>query len=49
MNYKPGTRGKAWKLAFLGESGGYIVIRGLRFFIGEEEYYPPARVSYASV
>jgi hypothetical protein len=34
------TAGKAWKLAFHGDE--YVVIRGLRFFIGNEEFYPPA-------
>lgn len=38
----PATRGKSWKLAFKGAAGGFVVIRGLRFFIGNEEFYPPA-------
>ncbi len=35
-------RAKTWKLAFKGDD--YVVIRGLRFFIGDEEFYPPSVV-----
>ena len=38
------TAGHVWKLAFRGKSGGHVVIRGLRFFIGQREWYPPADV-----
>ena len=35
-------KARTWKLALQGET--HVVIRGLRFFIGHEEFYPPARV-----
>lgn len=38
----PLTHAKAWKLAFKGDS--HVVVRGLRFFAGNEEFYPPSRV-----
>lgn len=37
------TTGKAWKLAFKGDQ--YVVIRGLRFFIDNAEFYPPGKAS----
>ena len=39
----PDRSGKAWKLAFRGDA--FVVIRGLRFFVGDEEFYPPSRVA----
>ena len=38
------TKGKAWKLAFKGKENGFIIIRGLRFMIGNSEFYPPSKV-----
>jgi hypothetical protein len=40
----PATKSKVWKFAFRGAVGGYVVIRSLRFFIGNEEFYPPAKI-----
>jgi hypothetical protein len=31
---------QVWKLAFQGTPGGFVVIRGLRFFHGTREFYP---------
>jgi len=36
------TKAKTWKFAFLGKKNGYVVIRGLRFRLGNEEFYPPS-------
>jgi hypothetical protein len=40
----PKTQAKVWRLAFQGELGGHVVLRGLRFMLGKEEFYPPASV-----
>ncbi len=40
----PETNAKVWKFAFRGDAGGYVVIRGMRFFINKEEFYPPAKI-----
>jgi hypothetical protein len=36
--------GQAWRIGFQGSPGGSVVIRGLRFMSGNEEFYPPSRV-----
>jgi hypothetical protein len=36
----PVTSAQKWKLAFRGDVGGHVVIRGLRFFCGAQELYP---------
>jgi hypothetical protein len=41
----PARAGKSWRLAFRGSPGGFVVIRGLRFMRGIEEFYPPSRVN----
>lgn len=40
----PARTGKTWRIAFHGSPEGFIVIRGLRFMVGNEEFYPPARI-----
>jgi hypothetical protein len=37
----PKTKGKAWRLEFKADETGAVVLRGLRFFSGEDEVYPP--------
>ncbi len=39
LDFTP-TKARTWKLAFQGET--HVVLRGLRFYIGHEEFYPPA-------
>jgi hypothetical protein len=39
----PKRSGRVWKLAFSNQKSGHVVVRGLRFFVGKEEFYPPAR------
>jgi len=41
---EPAKGKNLWKLAFQGKTGGYVVLRGRRSFIGNEELYPPAKV-----
>lgn len=38
------TKAKVWRFAFRGDVNGHIVIRGLRFFINNEEFYPPSKI-----
>ena len=35
------TKGKVWLLEFQAGESGIVVIRGLRFFSGDEELLPP--------
>lgn len=37
----PKTKGKIWRLEFKADESGAVVIRGLRFFDGEDELFPP--------
>ena len=39
----PETKAKVWKFAFRGTPGGHVVLRGLRFLINNEEFYPPPK------
>jgi hypothetical protein len=43
----PKTTAKTWKFAFQGEDDGHVVLRGLRFLLGKEEFYPPSKVEPA--
>jgi hypothetical protein len=42
----PKTKGKIWRLEFKADETGMVVLRGLRFFSGEDELFPPL-VPYA--
>jgi hypothetical protein len=39
VNFAPQVA-QVWKLAFQGAPNGFIVLRGLRFFDGQREWYP---------
>jgi hypothetical protein len=39
VNFAPQVA-QVWKLAFRGAPAGFVVIRGLRFFDGQREFYP---------
>lgn len=38
------AKAQVWRLSFRGQPGGHVVLRGLRFFQGSHEWYPPAVV-----
>jgi len=38
----PKTKGRVWQFEFeAGEDGGCVVLRGLQFFTGDDELFPP--------
>jgi hypothetical protein len=37
----PKTKGRVWRFEFRGGESGCVVLRGLQFFLGDDELFPP--------
>ena len=37
----PKTKGQVWRLEFQAGTSGHVVLRGLRFFLDDDELFPP--------